>query len=299
MSRGAFLGGFLAFVMTCAVASAGAEPDLSTPEATVRSFAAAFSSGKVSIAAQCVEGKPDPKVLKEWEEEWTKKGSVLTQIALKNLKTETKGEEATATFALEISSPSTPLITDDETIELSHSLQGWRIVPFTVDGLALHLKQPDASRTIKQLATYTVHPELYLGIKAKYRLETQAKNRLETCRANLRQLTSGLLYLTKANNSKLALKADNFKAAVTKYTRNETLLYCPEHVQTSARIASYSFNPALEGKNPDVLKNADKIVMAYEGRAGKLDFRHNGKAFVAFADGHVARVDAKQKLLWK
>ena len=44
-----------------------------------------------------------------------------------------------------------------------------------------------------------------------------------------------------------------------------------------------------------------ETVMIYEGKNGKLDFRHNGRATVGFADGHVKLTDAEgaKKLRWK
>ena len=41
--------------------------------------------------------------------------------------------------------------------------------------------------------------------------------------------------------------------------------------------------------------------MIYEGKNGKLDFRHEGKATVGFADGHAKLIDAQgaKKLRWK
>jgi len=40
--------------------------------------------------------------------------------------------------------------------------------------------------------------------------------------------------------------------------------------------------------------------MFYDGKDGKLDFPHDGKATVSFTDGHVTMVDAEgaKKLLW-
>jgi len=42
-------------------------------------------------------------------------------------------------------------------------------------------------------------------------------------------------------------------------------------------------------------------VLFYEGANGKLNFRHNGKAAVAFADCHVKLIDAAaaKDLRWK
>jgi prepilin-type processing-associated H-X9-DG protein len=43
-----------------------------------------------------------------------------------------------------------------------------------------------------------------------------------------------------------------------------------------------------------------KTVMIYEGKAGKLDYRHNGRAVVGFMDGHCKLINADEAagLIW-
>jgi prepilin-type processing-associated H-X9-DG protein len=238
-----------------------------------------------------VQGKPEAAGLKEWEADWTRKGVLTPQLVLKELKTESKGEGATATFTAEVTYPDLGKATEAESIELTRELDVWTIVPFTLDGLQKHLRQSDTVQAVKQFATMTVHPGLYLSM--------QAKNRMEACRSNLKRIGTGLVVLADANKGKLALKADRFKAAVNAYTRNESLFHCPEQARTAAKVVSYSFNAQLEGKVLDAIKNPEQVVLAYEGRGGKLDFRHDGKAVVAFADGHVSLVSETQKVLWR
>jgi prepilin-type processing-associated H-X9-DG protein len=62
--------------------------------------------------------------------------------------------------------------------------------------------------------------------------------------------------------------------------------------------ASYSSNVHLAGQSLGNI--GDKIVVLYEGEAGKQDYIHDGRAVVAFVDGHTKMVtedDAKQ-LRW-
>ncbi len=285
------LGGLLVCAALGGVATAGAQPDLSTPEAAVRSFVKAFNSGKVTLAAKCVEGKPDAAALKEWEADWIREGAVTPQIELKDLKSEIKGTEATVAFTAVVAYAVGGTDSNEETLELVRVFDDWRIVPFSLDGLVQHVKQPDSVRPLKQFATFTAHPGFYLA--------AQESNRTDTCKSNLKRIGLGLLMLAQANNDKLALKANAFKAAANKYVRNEEVFYCPEHARTAPKVVSYAFNHLLEGKDPDALKNPERVVLAYEGRGGKLETRHDGKAGVVFADGHVEMLDAKAKLLWR
>jgi prepilin-type processing-associated H-X9-DG protein len=44
-----------------------------------------------------------------------------------------------------------------------------------------------------------------------------------------------------------------------------------------------------------------RTILVYEGKGGQLSFRHNGKAAVAFVDGHAQLVTPEEakKLIWK
>lgn len=67
------------------------------------------------------------------------------------------------------------------------------------------------------------------------------------------------------------------------------------------RVTSYNFNPSILNIAAKKISNPGLTVLAYEGHEGKFDFRHGGKAAVAFCDGRVKSVDAIQAktLRWK
>jgi prepilin-type processing-associated H-X9-DG protein len=89
------------------------------------------------------------------------------------------------------------------------------------------------------------------------------------------------------------------------YVANNAVYICPSdkapYLQTDGVKTSYSFNANLEGVSVASVKNSSQVVLFYEGKNGKLNFRHNGKASVAFVDGKTTLVSEKEahSLRWK
>lgn len=52
---------------------------------------------------------------------------------------------------------------------------------------------------------------------------------------------------------------------------------------------AYSLNAQLQGKPMRAVRKPELTVMIYEGKMGQLEFRHDGRAGVAFADGAVRK----------
>jgi prepilin-type processing-associated H-X9-DG protein len=82
------------------------------------------------------------------------------------------------------------------------------------------------------------------------------------------------------------------------YIKNESIFKCPSD---ASGAVSYSFNANLAGVKLAKVSAPAETVMIYEGKNGKLDFRHEGKAAVGFADGHAKLVNAEgaKKLHWR
>lgn len=118
------------------------------------------------------------------------------------------------------------------------------------------------------------------------------------CGRNIRRLAIGAMMFAGDHN--FVLKVGSTQASVRKAIRkslpSEAYWNCP----TGGKDA-YSFNLKIAGKSLDKLKDPTAVVMFYEGHYGKLDFRHDGKAWVAFCDGHVRAYDMvhAKTLQWK
>jgi prepilin-type processing-associated H-X9-DG protein len=120
---------------------------------------------------------------------------------------------------------------------------------------------------------------------------------MQVCEHRIKQVALGILML-EADEGKLALTSKDWTQKIEPYLMNKSVFTCP---LDKPGITSYTINPAVCGMSLDKLKAAAKTVLIYEGKDGKLSFRHEGKASVAFADGHVGQVTPAQAktLRWK
>ncbi len=119
--------------------------------------------------------------------------------------------------------------------------------------------------------------------------------RLAVCETNVRQIELGLIQYTQDHNGKLPSSAAAYKDTVFPYIKNEAVFRCPSQ---EGEGAAYSMNPFLQGKSLDDLAHPEKIVLIYEGQNQTLDFRHDGKTVVGFADGHDKALTQAQIRYW-
>jgi prepilin-type processing-associated H-X9-DG protein len=118
------------------------------------------------------------------------------------------------------------------------------------------------------------------------------------CLSNLKQVAMAFLMFCTDNDDVFRMTASNYKGKLMPYCKNGKIFTCP---LDKPGTTSYSFNPKLAGISASAVQDPSKTVLAYEGKAGKLSFRHDGKAAVAYVDGHVRRLDKVQakSLRWK
>ena len=128
--------------------------------------------------------------------------------------------------------------------------------------------------------------------------------RLAACESNVKQIELGMLQYTQDHNGALPSSAAAYKNAVFPYIKSESVFHCPADQEGAV---SYAMNAHLQGKNLDDLAHPSQVVLVYDGQNGTLDFRHDGKAVVGFADGHdraltqaqVQELTQAQELKWK
>jgi prepilin-type processing-associated H-X9-DG protein len=267
----------------CLLASFGAyAQDRSTPEATVRTFLAAFERGDLRQAATCVKGvRMTPAQLDFFSQE-VKKDPV--SFALTNATTTLNGASATVAGKVAVKNPRQ---SGSESFATQTSLE-------SSGGTWMILANPAKAQADK--GTDVVNGLAYMLTEPK--VMTMAKSSAEAvaCLSNVKQLCTGVLMLNEDNGEVLKLSPATFKKSVMPYVKNASLFSCPV-----GGAASYSFNANLAGVRQTNIRSVAETVMIYEGKNGKLDFRHDGKAAVGFADGHAKLVNATgaQKLRWK
>lgn len=261
--------------------------DLSIPAATLQTFAGALQRGDITRAIQCVAGARPHPALVQWEQEMKREKVPWPFEAL----------ALSPTQNVDINGD-TAIVTQQ--IECRREGQDWKIVP----GDPALLPQTRAP-SLQMLATVLAHPEV-LGAMAD-------KAQGNTCLSNLKQLSLGLLLLAQDHNERFVISRARpvavppgatppagamLKAAILPYVNAEQLFHCPAEV---GALISYTFNPALDNIPLAHFAHPSETVLLYEGQDGHVNFRHDGLAGVAFADGHVKLVtaDAAKRLRWQ
>lgn len=157
-----------------------------------------------------------------------------------------------------------------ETLLLRREDATWKIVP----GDRYRVDVARADKWLLQMATMLARPEFYRsGISRTEFLDAKK---------NMGQLAGALYSLMQENQHIFALTAESFEESLLPFLPSVEALVDP---YLGKGKISYSFNEHLAGLSleaiPDAMPDPKEVVAIYEGKDGKLDFRHSGIAFVA------------------
>jgi prepilin-type processing-associated H-X9-DG protein len=237
-----------------------------TPEAVVQAFADALNKQDFAAAAKLVSGgSVDPTVVRGVGRE------PLPKFTLSGVSSSVIGEYALVTFHIKLNdSPE-----KDDYLVLIRKGGDWLIDPPVRDnGLGFSAL-------------------MLSSVPMMTNARTAAKS--TTCLSNAKQLALAAILLEGDNDDVLKVTAANWIEKLKPYMRNMDLLRCPED---AFGPVSYSLNPKLLGKSMAAVDQPATTVLLYEGKDGHLVFRHNGRAAVAFTDGHAKLVsEAEAKTL--
>jgi prepilin-type processing-associated H-X9-DG protein len=268
-------------VLTCF--RAGAQ-DRSTPEATVRSFLAAFMSGDMKQAITCVKGvQIGGAALDALAQQVQKDPASFT---LSDAKSTLNGTRAIFTAQVSLKSAKSEKAQNFATqISLESSDGTWQIVPDAVKA-----QQGDNPDLVNQLAYVLTDPKVFA--------RARDAARATSCLSNMHQNCLGAMILAQDYNEKFKIKAEAYKKSLMPYVKNPAIFKCPSDSGTGD---SYAFNANLACVSLAKIHAPAETVLIYEGKSGKLEFRHEGRAAVGFADGHVKLMNAVEakKLRWK
>lgn len=253
-----------------------------TPEDTVKAFVEAWNGKDLAKAAGLVVGgKPsaDFGPLK------TQGASDWPMITIDSMTSELNADKATVTAKFSVASSGSSKKEDfTEAINLTKVNDAWLIVPAELQDPA------NEKKVIGILSGLLSHTEIF----------AQAKKAAQktSCLSNVKQLALGLLILAADNDDVIKIDLSRAKKAVFPYTKNDKLWYCPGGPQDKV---AYTINPKVVNISMTAIQQPAETVLLYEGSKGQLDFRHEGKAAVAFTDGHAKMIDAEaaKKLRWK
>lgn len=164
----------------------------------------------------------------------------------------------------------------------------WKIFPVTPE------KSDTTRGLLQKVATELVEPE-----KALQNLSAQ--NSLE----NLRKLALAANGLTQDYDEAYAFSPRYTIEAVGPYLGFARDPNRDELIQQTFTVPgtteTYTFNARLSGVKYEAFKDRPHTVLFYEGQDEKPVFRYDGKAAIAFVDGHAALItkDEAEKLRWK
>lgn len=119
-----------------------------------------------------------------------------------------------------------------------------------------------------------------------------------SCLSNAKQVATAVLMYRADYKDVLPGKKSSYSASLKPYLPSANLFTCPQ--DPKGKI-SYTFNVQIAGLPAKSIPNPAKTVMLYEGKNGKLNFRHPKGAVVGFVDGHCALISQAQagSLIWK
>jgi prepilin-type processing-associated H-X9-DG protein len=249
-----------------------------TPESTVKRFADAISHRDLEGAAKLVVGGKVPAgliAMAKSEKDWP-------SLNLTNVDTKLQGNEAIVSYDLNLAGV-TGVEDHHESITVVKSGTDWMIQAPTTE--------PQNNRTIVPMLAYMfTHPQGFAKAKAA------AKS--SVCLSNVKQLALGCIMYASDMDDVLKFGVSNWADKIYPYIKNKAVQTCPED---GKGVVSYSINPKIAGKSFSKVRKPAETVLLYEGKDGKLNFRHSGRAAVAFCDGHAKLINAQQakNLVWK
>ena len=287
---------FKSFVLTaCCLAplfsaTALLAQDLSSPESAVRSYWTAYCKGDFAAATACIENAKYNSAFDAMAQDQKSHPATFT---IKDVRTDLNGDAALVQMYVTIKEPRAGQSQSfTSAVNLHRSNDVWRIKA------DIESAKPSSSGNMDQInmiAWALSDPHSMLPMFAEARNTARA----QMCLSNLKQLGLGARMYSQDFDEKFMFKAVAYGKAIMPYIKNQAVFHCPSD---DAGVLSYSFNANLAGGGvPSKPNLASILVLIYEGKAGKLDYKHDGRAAVCFADGHcdmISEMDAK-KLRWK
>ena len=261
-----------------------APPDLSSPKATVHTFVDALMAKDSPTLVACVSGAKDARSLARLLQDNAKP----LHYDIKDLIVEMNGDGAKVAVETEVlnnGGDGVQKVLLVDLLSLKKEGEVWRIVPDAdilkgiVAGDSAQTKRLE-ERSLKVMAAVIGDSE----ISARAIVLAQEKEGASTCLSNGKHLALALIQYQQDYDEVLPPAKANYSEVVLPYVRDKKAFTCP---QDPPGTVSYSLNKNLAGVTNAQIVAVTSTIMLYEGRDMKPDFRHNGKAMIAFADGHV------------
>ena len=255
-----------------------------SPESSVKKFISAFNAKNPEEAYKYV-------LPRKVHRDFAFTGQLMHQkplgfVAIKSIHTTIKGTSAKISYKLELQSANSEPIDSQGTCQLTLVQDVWRIIS---EDPSSPVENGSRTSFLGTLAAYVIDPYSM----AKYRDATRATE----SKSRIKQIAISSFVFLLDNDDVLKLKPETAKKALHPYLKDDNLWSYPGN--TSGEPA-YAFNKNLTNLKLDNIKRPNKVVLFYQGSAGRLKFI-NGKAAVAFANGDTKNItpDQEKDLIWK
>jgi len=302
---------FCLFVLLIASVTANAQPShndtgkslifRTSPEKAITIFVGCFNNANPEMAADFVQGASESNPA------FDKLTQVLTQqmnfihVGITDIHTTIKNDTARVTLKVIFQDALLRKATQIESLQLKRSVGKatfgrdkttcitWMIVPETPSAI-FHSRQ---NNLIQTMAAYIAFPQQMLD-----------ESSLLSSRIRLEQIAHATKNFLLDWDNEFGPKDKSMGTIDTQENwREEVGLYTPStsfNIPLSLSGEYFQFNLNLAGKKFADIKQPSKTVMVYDGEKQTLNFRHDGAAFVLFADGHISLINAKEatRLIW-
>lgn len=237
------------------------------PAATLNGFVAAIKGHDFKkVADYVVSGRQDSVLAYA-----NRTNTLPISISIYNLKVKTNGDSAFVTY--DMTSGTTKHV--GQKAQLIKIGGAWKLLPFFGnDKSHLHALSVLAGQATQE---HVVDDKRY------------------ACLLNIGKTASGALKYAKDQKGKLNLTTANYAARLKTYVISKRPCTCPFTNE------AFAFNDSLTGRTLASIGKPSQTVLFYEGKGGKLSFRHQGKANVAFADSTARSLTPEEakNLIWK
>ena len=269
-------------------------PDLSTPKATILSLLDAYVRRDIAGIGNCVDGAVTINFPKE-----LLSGEMRISAAKgKDIIVEINGDSARvaveyeATIANVPESPSA-VITFVDMLNLKKVAPGWLVVPGKLGGDSSGAL-PLISRPLSLLAAV-------VGPDPGYRnaiLNAQKAAAATSCLSNTKQIALGITMYVQDYDERMPRSAAGYQSMIMPYIKSDEVFRCALDAKGTI---SYSMNVSLQNRSLAEVANPVHTVLLYEGHNGVVDYRHDGRAAIAFVDGHAKLMTETEtkSLIWK
>lgn len=279
-----------------------APPDLSSPKATVRSFITAVQNRDVAAMQQCVKGGTNTDLLKQM----FGSPATLAVDSVVTLVEEPEGDHVRVAAEFRLKLPSGSQGTKNQTatfvdmLTLTKQGEKWLLMMDPT----LTPSSGGGSEGSPLLVMGQIRPFSFAVALASspelVKIFENARNaaRAASCTSNMKQIALGVMMYTQDYDELTPNKPAAYADQIFPYVKNRAVFTCP---LDPAGTSSYTFNSGIAGVPLSAMADPAKTVMIYEGKDGKLNYKHDGQAVVGFMDGHCKLLKPEETagLIWK